>query len=114
MSKLYGFFGLLWIVPFDTMTQKIYARSVMKMGHEPQHSLMITIPRKICSELQIDKGTVLYFKLEENKFVVSKDSKLLESVDGNDTTITVESMEHAKERNMDISVGGVSLADLQY
>ncbi|MGH2613085.1 MAG: AbrB/MazE/SpoVT family DNA-binding domain-containing protein, partial [Rhabdochlamydiaceae bacterium] len=77
MSKPYGFFRLLWMISFGTMTQKIYARSVMKMGHEPQHSLMVTIPRKICTELQIGKGTNLYFKLEGNRFVVSKDTKFL-------------------------------------
>lgn len=97
------------------MTQKIYARRVMKMGREPRHSLMVTIPRKICSELQIGKGAILYFKLEGNKFVVSKDSKFLEGMNSNhDDTITVESIEPAKEKKMDISVGGVSLADLQY
>lgn len=97
------------------MIQKIYARSVMKMGHESRHSLMVTIPREICTELQIGKGTKLYFKLEGCRFVVSKDGKFFESTDSNDGTITIESIEHVKEKKeRDISVGGVSLADLQY
>ena len=87
----------------------------MRMGHEPRHSLMVTIPREICTEIQIGKGTRLYFKLEENKFVVSKDVKFLESTDSNDDIITIESIAPAKEKKeMDISVAGVSLADLQY
>ena len=86
----------------------------MKMGHEPEHSLMVTIPRKICKTLQIDKGAKLYFKLEGNKFVVSKDDKFLENTDGNhDDVITVESMESAKEKE-DVIAGGIYLADLQY
>ncbi|MGB9003109.1 MAG: hypothetical protein WCC52_04820 [Nitrosotalea sp.] len=97
------------------MIQKIYTRSVMKMGREPRHSLMVTIPRKICHELQIEKGTKLYFKLEESKFVVSKDDKFLESTDSNDNTITIESTERVKEKKgVGISVAGMSLADLQY
>jgi antitoxin component of MazEF toxin-antitoxin module len=87
----------------------------MKMGRESRHSLMVTIPREICSELQIGKGTKLYFKLEGCRFVVSKDSKFLESRNSNDDTITIESIEPTKEKKeRDISVGGVSLADLQY
>lgn len=97
------------------MIHKIYIRSVIKMGRESRHSLMVTIPREICSELQIGKGTKLYFKLEGRRFVVSKDSKFLESTDSNDNTITIKSIEPAKEKKeMDISVAGVSLADLQY
>lgn len=98
------------------MIHKVYTRSVMKMGRESRHSLMVTIPREICSELQIDKGTKLYFKLEGCRFVVSKDSKFLESTNGNhDDTITIGTTESVKEKNkIDISVAGVSLADLQY
>ncbi|GEM_PF-2429516 len=98
------------------MIQKIYARRVMKMGHEPKHSFMVTIPRKICNVLQIEKGSRLYFKLGENGFVVSKDSEFLESTDGNhDDTVTIGTMKRSKEKKeMNISVGGVSLADLQY
>ena len=88
----------------------------MKMGRESRHSLMVTIPREICSELQIGKGTTLYFKLEGCRFVVSKDDKFLESIDDNhDGAITIESIEPAKEKKeIDINVGGVSLANLQY
>ncbi len=97
------------------MIQKIYARRVVKIGREPRHSLMVTIPREICTELQIGKGTRLYFKLEGCRFVVSKDGKFLESTDSNDGTITIESIAPTKEKKeMDISVGGVSLADMQY
>lgn len=86
----------------------------MKMGRESRHSLMVTIPREICTELQIGKGTRLYFKLEGCRFVVSKDNKFLENTDSNDSTITIESIEPAKEKKeMDI-IAGVSLADLQY
>ncbi|MGI0069565.1 MAG: AbrB/MazE/SpoVT family DNA-binding domain-containing protein, partial [Nitrosopumilaceae archaeon] len=56
-------------------------RSVIQLGHESKHSFMVTIPKKICDSLQIEKGTKLYFKLEDCSFVVSKDSKIL----GNDT-----------------------------
>ncbi|MDE1766451.1 MAG: AbrB/MazE/SpoVT family DNA-binding domain-containing protein [Thaumarchaeota archaeon] len=95
------------------MIQKIHARSVMRMGREPRHSLMVTIPREICNALQIEKGNMLYFKLEGNKFAVSKDSKF-EHTDGNDNTTTVESIAPTKEKKMDISMTGVSLSDLQY
>ena len=98
----------------DEQTARIYARHVVKMGREPRHSLMVTIPRKICETLQIEKGTTLYFKLEENSFVVSKDCKFLESTDNNHADTAVESMKPAKEKKRDISVAGVSLADLQY
>ncbi|MGI0060096.1 MAG: hypothetical protein ACREBJ_10055, partial [Nitrosotalea sp.] len=64
------------------MIPKIYARSVIKMGHEPEHSFMVTIPKKICDILQIEKGTRLYFKLEDCRFVISKDIKSLD--DNND------------------------------
>lgn len=50
----------------------------MRMGREPRHSLMITIPRKICRELNIEKGSKLYFKLDNDRFVVSKESNFLE------------------------------------
>ncbi|MGI0101244.1 MAG: hypothetical protein ACREA7_01455 [Nitrosotalea sp.] len=93
------------------MVPKIYARSVMMMGREPQHSLMVIIPRKIWEALQINKGTRLYFKLEENGFVVSKDVKFLE--DNLQDRDAGESIELKKE-NGNIIVDGISLADLQY
>jgi len=105
------------------MIPKIYSRSVMKMGREPEHSLMVTIPKKICEKLQIEKGTRLYFKLEDYKFVVSKDSKSLDSEDinNNDDTTMIESIKQTKEENQvdkkgekEIIVDGVSLAELQY
>jgi len=105
------------------MLTKIYSRSVMKMGREPEHSLMVTIPRKICEKLQIEKGTRLYFKLEDCMFVVSKDSKSLhnDAINNNDDTATIESIKQTKEENheykkgeKEIIVDGVSLAELQY
>ena len=93
------------------------------MGREPEHSLMVTIPKKICEKLQIEKGTRLYFKLEDYKFVVSKDSKSLDSEDinNNDDTTMIESIKQTKEENQvdkkgekEIIVDGVSLAELQY
>lgn len=98
------------------MEQKIYARSVMKIGREPQHSLMVTIPRKICKYLQIEKGTRLYFKLEENRFVVSKEIKFLGNIteNSNDSTVRVNSSDQTKKEREDITVQGISLADLQY
>ena len=99
------------------MVSKIYARKVMRMGREPEHSLMVTIPRKICTELQIGKGTMLYFKLEENCFVVSKDSKFLDGIteNNNGDTDTIEAANHVtKEKEKDIIIDGISLADLQY
>ncbi|MDE1862957.1 MAG: AbrB/MazE/SpoVT family DNA-binding domain-containing protein [Thaumarchaeota archaeon] len=99
------------------MTQKIHARRVMKMGREPKHSLMVTIPRKICNELQIEKGTRLYFKPEGNHFVVSKDSKFLaiRTENGNDDTTTIDAgNDITKEKKKNVMVHGISLADLQY
>jgi len=94
----------------------------MKMGREPEHSLMVTIPKRICEKLQIEKGTRLYFKLEDYKFVVSKDSKSLDNDDiNNDDTTIIESIKQTKEESHldkkeeeDVIVDGVSLADLQY
>lgn len=95
----------------------------MKMGREPEYSLMVTIPKKICEKLQIEKGTRLYFKLEDYTFVVSKDSKSLynDDINNNDDTTMIESIKQTKEENpedkkgeKDIIVDGMSLADLQY
>ncbi len=104
------------------MITKIYSRSVMKMGREPEHSLMVTIPKRICEKLQIEKGTRLYFKLEDCRFTVSKDSKFLDNYDinNNDDITSVESIKQTKEENQedkkeeDVIVDGVSLAELQY
>lgn len=102
------------------MIPKIYARKVMKMGREPEHSLMVTIPRKICESLQIEKSTILYFKLEENRFVVSKDIKSLDgTVSNNNYTITtMESANPITKENgnkkEEVMVDGVSLVELQY
>ncbi|MFZ0185092.1 MAG: AbrB/MazE/SpoVT family DNA-binding domain-containing protein [Nitrosotalea sp.] len=105
------------------MIPKIFSRRVMKMGREPEHSLMVTIPKRICEKLQIEKGTKLYFKLEDCKFVVSKDSKYLDNddINNNDDTTLVEFIKQTKEENQedkkgekDIIVDGVSLAELQY
>ncbi|MDE1862984.1 MAG: hypothetical protein KGI33_08740 [Thaumarchaeota archaeon] len=98
------------------MEQKIYARTVMRMGHEPQHTFMVTIPRKICWSLQIEKGTRLYFKLEENRFTVSKEERFLGNriEDNNDGTITDDTSDQTKEEREDITVHGISLADLGY
>jgi bifunctional DNA-binding transcriptional regulator/antitoxin component of YhaV-PrlF toxin-antitoxin module len=102
------------------MIPKIYSRSVMKMGREPEHSLMVTIPKRICEKLQIEKGTRLYFKLEDYKFVVSKDSKSLDDDINNDDTTIIESIKQTKEeshldkKEEDVIVDGVSLAELQY
>ncbi len=109
---------LLLIVSFWYHGIKNHARRVMKMGRKPKHSFMVTIPRKICNILQIKKGTKLYFKLEGNRFVVSKDSKFLDGIteSNNDDTVTIEAVNHAtkeKERR-DIISDGISLADLQY
>lgn len=99
------------------MVQKIYARSVMRMGRESQHSFMVTIPKKICNVLQIEKGTKLYIKLEEKRFVVSKDSKFLHNKieDTSCDTTIVESVNHpTKKEKEDVIVHGISLDDLQY
>jgi len=95
----------------------------MKMGREPEHSLMVTIPKRICEKLQIEKGTRLYFKLEDCRFVVSKDIKSLDNdgINNNNDTTIIESIKQTKGENQedkkgekDIIVDGVSLADLQY
>ena len=101
------------------MIQKIFERIVMKMGREPEHSLTVTIPKKICKSLQIEKGTRLYFKLEENRFVVSKDIKSLDGMTSNDnhTITTIESTKPTKEngnKKEEVIANGVSLAELQY
>lgn len=94
------------------MIPKIFSRRVMKMGREPEHSLMVTIPKRICEKLQIEKGTKLYFNLEDCRFVVSK---YIKSLDNDDTT-TIESIKQTKEEDKKekIIVDGVSLAELQY
>ncbi|MGI0093897.1 MAG: hypothetical protein ACREA8_07325 [Nitrosotalea sp.] len=98
------------------MIPKIYARSVIKMGREPEHSFMVTIPKKICDILQIEKGTRLYFKLEDCRFVISKDIKSLD--DNNDSVILIEPInqitKETEKKKVDVIVDGVSLADLQY
>ena len=102
------------------MIQKIFERIVMKMGREPEHSLTVTIPKKICKSLQIEKGTRLYFKLEENRFVVSKDIKSLDGMTSNDnyTITTIESTNPITKENgnkkEEVIVDDVSLAELQY
>ena len=102
------------------MVQKIFERSVMKMGREPEHSLTVTIPKKICEKLQIEKGTRLYFKLEENRFVVSKDIKSLDGMTSNDnyTITTIESTNPITKENdnkkEEVIVDDVSLVELQY
>ena len=87
---------------------------------------MVTIPKKICKALQIEKGARLYIKLEDCKFVVSKDIKFLgNSTDNNDTmcngnstVVTIESPKIEKEnenkKGEEIIMDGISLADLQY
>ena len=98
------------------MEQKIYTRNVIRMGQEPEHSLMVTIPRKICVALQIERGTRLYFKFEENRFVVSKEGKFLENVteNRNDGTATINSSDQTKKERENITVQGIPLADLRY
>ena len=102
------------------MIQKIFKRSVMKMGREPEHSLTVTIPKKICEKLQIEKGARLYFKLEDCRFVVSKDIKSLDNMASNNnyTITTIESANSITKENGNKKEGiiadGVSLAELQY
>ncbi|HEX5457140.1 MAG TPA: AbrB/MazE/SpoVT family DNA-binding domain-containing protein [Candidatus Nitrosotalea sp.] len=102
------------------MISKIYARSVIKMGREPEHSFMVTIPKKICEKLQIEKGTRLYFKFEDYRFVVSKNIKSLENndINNNDNITMIESIKQEnqeyKKEEKEIIMDGVSLADLQY
>jgi len=102
------------------MIQKIFERSVMKMGREPEHSLTVTIPKKICEKLQIEKGARLYFKLEGNKFIVSKDTKSLDNMVSNDNgaITTIESINPITKENgnkkKEVIADGVSLAELQY
>jgi len=91
----------------------------MKMGREPEHSLMVTIPKKICESLQIEKGIILYFKLEESRFVVSKDIKSLYGITCNDDSSTaIESTNLITKENgnkkEEVIVDGVSLVELQY
>ena len=102
------------------MIQKIFERIVIRMGREPEHSLTVTIPRKICESLQIEKGARLYFKLEENRFVVSKDIKSLDGAVNNDNcTITaIDFIDKITKENgnkkKEVIADGVSLAKLQY
>ncbi|MDE1845179.1 MAG: AbrB/MazE/SpoVT family DNA-binding domain-containing protein [Thaumarchaeota archaeon] len=98
------------------MIQKIFERSVMRMGREPEHSLIVTIPKKICEKLQIEKGARLYFKLEESRFVVSKDIKSLDNMVSNDNgAITIiESTKENGNKKKEVMADGVSLAELQY
>lgn len=98
------------------MTQKIYERHAMRLGCQSRHSLMVTIPKKICKALQIEKGTTLYFKLEGCKFVVSRDIKFLgNGTDNINDTIIIESTKKENgNKDKEIIVDGISLADLQY
>ena len=86
------------------------------MGREPKHSLMVTIPRKICEALQIEKGTRLYLKLEDNRFIVSKEERFLWSrtEDNSNGTITNGTSDQTKKERKDITIHGISLADLGY
>jgi bifunctional DNA-binding transcriptional regulator/antitoxin component of YhaV-PrlF toxin-antitoxin module len=100
------------------MIPKIYARSVIKMGREPEHSFMVTIPKKICEKLQIEKGTRLYFKLEDYRFAVSKNIKSLDDDINNDSIISIEPAnqitKEKEKKKVEVIMDGVSLADLQY
>lgn len=98
------------------MTKKIYERHAMQLGSQSRHSLMVTIPKKICESLQIEKGTKLYFKHEGCKITVSKDIKFLEDATytDNSTVATIESTKKENGKNKEIMVDGISLADLQY
>lgn len=93
----------------EDKTLKIYARHVVRIGREPRHSFAVTIPRKICRTLQIEKGSVLYFRLAGNAFVASKEKPVIAMAE---PTITREN-EPKKEKG-DVTVAGISLADLQY
>ena len=86
------------------------------MCREPKHSLMVTIPRKICEALQIEKGTRLYLKLEDNRFIVSKEERFLWSrtEDNSNGTITNGTSDQTKKERKDITIHGISLADLGY
>ncbi|MDE1861990.1 MAG: AbrB/MazE/SpoVT family DNA-binding domain-containing protein [Thaumarchaeota archaeon] len=95
----------------DDQATRIYARRVVKIGREPKHSLVVTIPRKICKVLQIEKGTKIYFKLDEDHFIVSKDSKFLEGYLQYMKMVTPVDSKKEKEG---VIAGGISLADLQY
>jgi hypothetical protein len=107
------------------MIPKVYARSVIKMGREPEHSFMVTIPKKICDILQIEKGTRLYFKLEDCRFAVSKNIKSLDYTNddnnddnNNDSIISIEPAnqitKEKEKKKVEVIMDGVSLADLQY
>lgn len=85
------------------------------MGREPEHSLMVTIPRKICNALKIEKGINLYFKLESNSFIVSKDCEPIDDkVENGNGTLTKTGRVEAAKKDGEIIAGGISLADLQY
>jgi bifunctional DNA-binding transcriptional regulator/antitoxin component of YhaV-PrlF toxin-antitoxin module len=103
------------------MIPKIYSRSVIKMGREPEHSFMVTIPKKICEGLQIEKGTRLYFKLEDCKFAVSKNIKSLDDNNddiNNDSIISIEPAnqitKEKEKKKVEVIMDGISLVDLQY
>lgn len=85
------------------------------MGREPEHSLMVTIPRKICNALKIEKGTNLYFKLESNRFIVSKDCEPIDDkVENSNSTLTKTGHVETTKKDGVIIAGGISIADLQY
>ncbi|MDE1765820.1 MAG: AbrB/MazE/SpoVT family DNA-binding domain-containing protein [Thaumarchaeota archaeon] len=97
------------------MASKIFTRKVMMIGREPECSLIVTIPRKICNALGIGKGTRLYFKLEGNSFIVSKDCEPIDDkVENSNGTLTKTGHVEKTKKDGEIIVGGISLADLQY
>jgi antitoxin component of MazEF toxin-antitoxin module len=89
----------------NSIASKIFARKVLKIGHESSHSLAVTIPAKICKALQIEKGTTLYFKLDGNNVMVSKE-KLL--------GIISNSTESESKKEEDVRMREISLSDLHY
>lgn len=104
LRAFYAIHPLQWM---ESATPKIQSRKVLMIGRESRHSLAVTIPAKICKALKIEKGTVLYFKLEENHLVVSKEKPF--QTDAADVIKLQES-----KKVEDVKLEGISLSDLHY
>ncbi len=91
----------------ESTTLKIPSRKVLRIGHKSRFSLAVTIPSKICKALKIEKGTVLYFKLEGNYLLVSKEKSFQ-----TEEACVIELQESKKVE--DVKVGEISLSDLHY
>ncbi|GEM_PF-6966059 len=61
------------------------SRKVMRYGKRSNPTNVVCIPVAICRELEIVPGTILFFKIEDSKIILSKEP--FEEKQTDDTTI---------------------------